>query len=152
VLQIVPLTIKQANVLVKRWHRHHKPVQGARFAIGARVGNELIGAAIVGRPVARKTNQYEVAEVTRLVTNGTRNACSKLYGAAARAAKEMGFSAIQTFILDDEGGVSLKAAGWQELDCNSIGPWTRDDRDTESLHLFQKKRKFIKVLTKGITG
>ena len=42
----------------------------------------------------------EVVEVTRLCTDGTKNACSFLYGAAARIAKEMGYKQIQTYILE----------------------------------------------------
>jgi hypothetical protein len=35
-----------------------------------------------------------------------------LYAAAARVCKEMGFIYIQTYILDNEPGTSLLAAGW----------------------------------------
>lgn len=108
--------------MVERWHRHHKPVQGHRFSIGVfDESGECHGAAVVGRPVARETDQYRVAEVTRLVTDGTFNACSALAGAAARAAKAMGFVRIQTFILDSETGASLKAAGWEHDGCSSGG-------------------------------
>lgn len=111
--RIRPLTLRQANDLVARLHRHHKPATGHRFSIGLESDEgELVGAAIVGRPVAPKTDQYLVAEVTRLVTDGSRNACSALYGAAARAAKAMGFARIQTFTLPSESGASLRGAGW----------------------------------------
>jgi hypothetical protein len=89
---------------------------------------ELIGAAIVGRPVARMTEQYAVAEVTRLVTDGTPNACSMLYSAAARAAKAMGFSRIQTFILESEPGSSLRAAGWVRELTSAGGDWNVPSR------------------------
>jgi hypothetical protein len=120
-LSVVPLTLAQANDLVARWHRHHKPVRGHRFSIGV-VDQYGVwhGAAIIGRPTGRKNPQYTWAEVTRLVTDGTKNACSCLYSAAARAAKGMGFERIQTFILEDEPGTSLKAAGW-EFECWSEG-------------------------------
>jgi hypothetical protein len=111
-LRIVPLTLKQANELVASWHRHHKPCAGHRFSIGVEEDGQLVGAAIVGRPVARTIDQYSVAEVLRLVTNGTHNACSKLYSAVARIAREMGFQKIQTYILESEPGTSLLAAGW----------------------------------------
>ena len=112
VMRVVPLTLKQANALVLSLHRHHKPVVGHRFSIGAKSGDHLVGAAIVGRPVARITSAYDIAEVTRLVTDGTPNACSLLYAACARAAKAMGFERIQTFVLDSEPATSLKASGW----------------------------------------
>ena len=108
----IPLTIKQANALVTKLHRHHKKVQGHRFSIGAEVDGHLVGAVIVGRPVARAVDQYMVAEVTRLVTDGTRNACSFLYARAAQTSKAMGFDSIQTYILESEPGSSLAGAGW----------------------------------------
>jgi len=117
-MKAVPLTRDAANELVKIWHRHHKPVVGYRFAIGAQDDDgKLVGAVIVGRPVARMVDQYTTAEVTRLVTDGTRNACSFLYGRAALAAKIMGFTKIQTYTLPEEGGASLRGAGWS---CDGI--------------------------------
>jgi hypothetical protein len=113
-LRIIPLELNEANELVAKWHRHHKPVVGHRFSIGVVTGEgDVVGAAIVGRPVARLTDYRSVLEVTRLVTNGHKNACSILYAAAARIAREMGYEKIQTFILDSETGKSLVAAGWQ---------------------------------------
>ena len=111
-MKIVPLTLAEANALVMQWHRHHKKVQGHRFSIGAKVGDELVGAAIVGRPVARSLDWHKVAEVTRLVTNGHKNACSFLYSAVARICREMGYERVQTYILGSEPGTSLLAAGW----------------------------------------
>lgn len=107
-----PLTLAQANELVLGMHRHHKPTRGHRFSIGAFVDGQCVGAVIVGRPVARMVDQYAVAEVTRLVTDGTRNACSFLYARAAQAAQAMGFERIQTYTLPEEGGASLRAVGW----------------------------------------
>ncbi len=133
-MRAVPLTLKQANKAVAQLHRHHKPVRGHRFSIGAEKDGRLVGAVIVGRPVARNTDQYRVAEVTRLVTDGTRNACSFLYGASARAARAMGFDKIQTFILESESGTSLRAAGWEMVAVSPGGDWntpTRGGRRTD---------------------
>lgn len=127
-MRAVPLTLTQANDLVSRLHRHHKPVRGHRFSVGAIKDGRLVGGVIVGRPVAHMTPQYQVAEVTRLVTDGTKNACSFLYAAAARAAKAMGFWKIQTFILDEELGTSLEAAGWQFEGYTDGGDWNRPSR------------------------
>lgn len=77
----------------------------------------------MGRPVSRGCDPYYTAEVTRLVTNGTKNACSILYAASARICKEMGFEVIQTYILDTETGVSLKAAGWSFVAATAGGQW-----------------------------
>jgi hypothetical protein len=127
-LKIVPLELKDLNAFVALHHRHHKPVQGHRFSIGAELNGVLVGGCSVGRPVARMTDQRRTLEVTRLVTDGTRNACSLLYSAAARVGKELGYAKIQTFILETEPGTSLKAAGWM-LECESGGgDWTRDSK------------------------
>ena len=136
-LKIVPLELSEANALVKRWHRHHQPVIGHRFSIGAYdiAVFQLVGAAIIGRPVARRVDWRTTVEITRLVTDGTKNACSILYAAAARIAREMGYEKIQTYILDSESGVSLRAAAYQ-LEAISAGggngwhsrPGRRDDQ------------------------
>ena len=124
-LRIVPLTLKEANQVVIQWHRHHKPVIGQKFAIGAYCTSSetIIGAAITSRPVARGCDYRTILEVSRLVTNGTPNTCSFLYSACARIAREMGYQKIQTYILDTEPGVSLKAAGWAYETTTSGGTW-----------------------------
>lgn len=88
----------------------------------------MCGAAIVGRPTGRRNPQYEWAEVTRLVTDGTKNACTKLYSACARTAKEMGFERIQTFILESETGFTLKLAGWEFDQWSEGGDWNQPSR------------------------
>lgn len=118
-----PLTLKQANGYVEKYHRHHKPTRGHRFSIGAEKNGALVGICVVGRPVARGCDPYLVAEVTRLCTDGTKNACSFLYSAAARAAHAMGFDKIQTYILESEDGTSLRAAGWQYEATTEGGQW-----------------------------
>jgi hypothetical protein len=113
-LYVEPLTLGQANELVTSWHRHHKRATGHRFSLGVfDDSGKCHGAAIVGRPVSREVDQYRVCEVTRLVTDGTRNACSILYAHAANAAKAMGFWWVQTYTLASEPGTTLKAAGWE---------------------------------------
>ena len=52
-LDIVPVSLKEANAFVERYHRHHKPVVGHKFSIGATDGETIVGVAIVGRPVSR---------------------------------------------------------------------------------------------------
>jgi len=126
-LHIEPLDLAGANFLVARWHRHHVPVQGHRFSIGIFDEDGVPhGAAIVGRPVGGGKDQAVVAEVTRLVTDGTPNACSMLYSAAARAAKAMGYTRIQTYILTEEPGTSLKASGWRYARLSHPVGWHHD--------------------------
>lgn len=142
-----PLTLAQANQLVADMHRHHKPVQGHRFSIGVMKDGKVVGAAIVGRPTGRKNPQYEWCEVTRLVTDGTKNACSFLYASCARIAKDMGFQRIQTFILEEEGGASLRASGWQFDRMSEGGDWnvpSRGGRRTDQP--MQAKQRWFKQL------
>jgi len=129
-LEIVPCTIKSAKEFVSGLHRHNKPPQGALFAIGLCCDGVVCGVAIIGRPIARNLDDGKTCEVTRLCTNGQPNACSKLYGAAARAAKELGWKRIVTYILDTEPGTSLKASGWvKEKDVKSEATWSRPSRE-----------------------
>lgn len=145
-LRAVRVELKEANDFVAKFHRHHKPVAGHRFSIGAEHENRLVGCVIVGRPVARQSDQKNIAEVTRLVTDGTRNACSFLYAQAARAAKELGFLSIQTFILPSEAGASLKASGWLRLGTTKSGGWhTRKGRRYDQPE--EPKIKWVKVLS-----
>lgn len=126
------IELSEANAFVALHHRHHKPVVGHRFSIGAEHDGRLVACVIVGRPVARQSCQKTIAEVTRLVSDGTRNSCSFLYQQAARAAKELGFHSIQTFILPSESGTTLKASGWTRLGTCKTGSWqTRSGRRTD---------------------
>ena len=112
-LRLFPATLKQANEMIELLHRHHKRVQGHRFSIGCKDEDTIHGIAVVGRSVARGVDQYNIAEVTRLVSDGTPHVCSMLYAACARASEAMGYTSIHTAILDSEPGTSLKAAGWK---------------------------------------
>lgn len=128
-LHVVPLELTEANALVAAWHRHHQPAQGHRFSLGA-IDDQgtLHGAAIIGRPVARLAGSpRDVLEVVRLVTDGTPNVCSVLYAAAARAGLAMGYRRIQTYILDEEPGTSLKASGWRSEGEAGGGQWKHTD-------------------------
>lgn len=129
-LHPIPLELKEANAAVAAWHRHHKPAQGHRFSVGCvDDSGTLRGAAIIGRPVARLAGHpKDVLEVTRLVTDGTPNACSILYAAAARAGKALGYRKIQTYILlDEEPGASLRGAGWVSEGRAGGGQWRHTD-------------------------
>lgn len=128
-LRVVPLELVEANAVVAAWHRHHQPCQGHRFSLGVIDDDDMVrGAAIIGRPVARMAGHPRaVLEVTRLVTDGTPNACSMLYAAAARAGKAMGFARIQTYILEEEDGITLKAAGWICEGAAGGGQWKHTD-------------------------
>ena len=115
-LRIRPLSFADACTFVEAHHRHHAAPRGHKFSLGVvtEVG-ELAGAAIIGRPVARVFDDGLTLEVTRLATNGTANACSALYGAAARVARAAGYHRILTYTRADETGASLRGAGWRRI-------------------------------------
>lgn len=117
-LEVVPITLQVAKVFVGRHHRHCPPPVGWRFGAGITNGSELIGVCTVGRPVARALDASRIVEVNRMcvrtdIAQGLAwNACSQLYGWAAREAVRKGFQKVITYTLQDEPGTTLKAAGW----------------------------------------
>jgi len=141
-LTAYPLTLAEANAFVAEHHRHHKPVVGHKFSIGAAIGGKTVGAVIVGRPVARGLDDGLTLEVTRLATDGTPNACSFLYGAAARAAFSLGFRRIGTYILASEPGTTLRAAGWRLVGEVKGRSWTCPSRPRVDKHPTQNKLRY----------
>lgn len=112
-LFIKPISLKSANEYVLQHHRHHKPTVGHKFSISCvNEDGKICGVAICGRPVSRHLDNGAILEINRLCTDGTKNACSILYGACARIAKEMGYEKVVTYILASENGASLKASGF----------------------------------------
>lgn len=141
-LSVCPVKLPEANAFVRLHHRHHKPVVGHKFSLGAVMGGELVGVAIIGRPVSRMRDDGKTLEVTRLCTDGTRNACSFLYGASARAAFALGYQRIGTYILASEGGASLRATGWKLLGERGGGSWDRESRSRTDSHPTEPKMLF----------
>ncbi len=111
-MKIIPITLKMANAYVTQYHRHHKPCTGCKFCIGIEESGQLVGVAICGRPVSRHLDNGKTLEINRLCTDGTKNACSKLYGACVRIARDMGYEKVITYILASENGASLKASNF----------------------------------------
>jgi hypothetical protein len=145
-LQIVPTELDEANAFVRANHRHHGTVVGHKFSIAVSDGEKVCGVAIVGRPVARMLDDSWTLEVTRLATDGTRNACSALYAAAWRAARAMGYRRLVTYILDTEVGTSLTAAGWKCVGETGGGSWSRTSRPRVDKHPTQGKIRFEVVI------
>ena len=112
-LRIVTASRAQVSDFVATVHRHHQPSVGDVFRLACVDGDGVVhGVASVGRPVSRHLDDGATLEVTRVATDGARNACSLLYGAARRVAFAMGYRRILTYTLPEEGGSSLKGAGW----------------------------------------
>lgn len=145
-MNILPISLKEANAFVELNHRHHRAVQGHKYSIAVYEDEKLHGVCIVGRPLSRYLDDGKTLEVLRLCTDGTYNACSILYARAARIAKEMGYAKIITYILEDESGTSLKASGWTlEEDNVGGGDWSkckRRENDVEQLGIFEERPKY----------
>ena len=137
-MHLIPITISDAKVFVKRNHRHHLPPQGGLFAVAVG-GDEVEGVAIVGRPVARMLQDGWTAEVTRLCTLGKKNACSMLYSACWRACRSLGYRLLVTYTLDTEPGTSLVAAGWKRVGEAGGGSWSVPSRPRVDKHPLQMK-------------
>ena len=142
-LTIVPINIGDAKDFVTVHHRHHSAPVSGKFAIGLSRDGEIVGAIIVGRPVARHADTGWVAEVTRCcVKEGTPNGCSMLYGAAWRCARAMGYRRLITYTLPSEPGTSLKASGWEVVGESRGGTWNREGRPRIDKHPLQGKIKW----------
>lgn len=124
-MMLVPISIAEASRFVLHHHRHHRPPRGALFALGAELDGVLVGVAIVGRP-PRGLQDGRTVEVTRLCTDGTKNACSFLYGRARRAARALGYTKVITYTRQDEPGASLRGAGFEQEALLDARSWAED--------------------------
>lgn len=124
-LQVQPVTFKEACRFVSQFHRHHKPPAGCLFCIAANDGERVRGVVIVSRPVACCLQDGYTAEVTRCCTDGAQNACSLLYAAAWRACRSIGYRRLITYIREDERGTSLSAAGWSLVGHRPARSWEK---------------------------
>ena len=140
-MNITPINLLEANAFVEKIHRHHKPVPGCKFCVAVSDNNKVVGVAIVGRPVARHLDDGWTLEVNRCCTDGTKNACSMLYGASWKAAKALGYKRLITYTLPVEGGASLRASGWKVVGLRGGGNWNCSSRpriDTDEMLQGQK--------------
>lgn len=138
-LSIVPTTLAEANAFVAEHHRHHGRVVGHLFSIAVAEAEKVCGVAIIGRPVARHLDDTFTVEVTRVATDGTRNAASKLYGAAQRAAFALGYRKVITYTLATEPGASLRAVGWKMVGEVKGRSWSCKSRPRVDKHPLQNK-------------
>lgn len=114
-MKIVPITLKAAREFQDEHHRHNAGAKGHKFSVGLADGDELVGCATVGRPVARGLDDGSTVEILRVcVLPETKNGNSMLYGACVRAAKAMGYKRIITYTLKSESGASLRASGFEQ--------------------------------------
>ena len=159
-MMVINLTLADANAFVTEHHRHNKKAQGHKFSIGCVVDDELVGVAIVGRPVARKLDDGFTGEITRLCVNenAPKNVCSFLYRCAWRAWSAMGGKRLVTYTLNSESGASLRGANFKLVGISPAwkegkGWTTRTNRVWQPVHRDGKLRweinSFAKVKEEG---
>jgi hypothetical protein len=127
-LTVIPLSRDRAGVFIDAHHRHLSRPIGHLFALGVvdELG-ELRGAAMIGRPIARRLDDGLTAEVNRVATDGCPNANSALYAAAWRACAAMGYRRLITYTQAGESGSSLLGAGWVRVrELPARGSWAID--------------------------
>lgn len=139
-LELQPITFNEACQFVDHFHRHHRAPQGWKFGIAVNDGENVVGVITIGRPVSRHRDDGWTLEVTRCCTDGTKNAASKLYGAAWRAVKAMGYKCLITYTLAHEPGTSLRAAGWKLVGLSKGGSWNRKGRPRVDTHPTGQKK------------
>ncbi|MCK9549167.1 XF1762 family protein [Aquamicrobium sp.] len=143
--RIVPLTLREANDFVEQWHRHSSRTSndGGKFAIGMEHNGQLVGVAIVGRPVARLLQVPGAAEVLRLCTSpaAPKGAASKLYARCRRIWQQMGGTTLHTYTLKRESGASLRGAGIHEPSAE-VEPqqWDRPSREREERDIYEQPK------------
>ena len=146
-MNIRPITFRQASDFINKYHRHHKATVVHKFSIGLFDEDQLVGCAVCGRPVSRHLDDGVTCEINRLCTDGTKNACSMLYGACCRIAKEMGYERIITYILESENGASLKASNFV---CDGVAGgthWTGERNKGQNIPN-EMKTRWSKLLNK----
>ena len=121
-MELKAITFKEACAFISE--HHHKP--GWKFGTSVVVEGKVVGVIMVGRPVSRHMDNGEVLEVIRCCTDGTKHVASKLYAAAWRAARALGYQKLIT--LESEEGTSLKAAGWERVRLAGGGSWSCPSR------------------------
>ena len=131
----MPCTVKAAQKFVAEHHRHLKKVQGGLFAAAVAVGGKVVGVAIAGNPARVWQGTGRIA-ILRVATDGSRNACSMLYGRCARVAKALG-ARLYTYTEAEEPGTSLRAAGWID---EGVRPTGIDTRPGRQVDLIPKRR------------
>ena len=99
-LEIVPISLKEANVFVEEHHRHHHKTVGHKFSIGCSDGYKIVGVAIVGRPVARiflRVTDVRVERLQRICERGRRSAHNEGFINDISLAEGTGKSATEHF-------------------------------------------------------
>ena len=133
-LCVVPCTIGEARAFVERHHSHHHAPVGALCAVGVADGGRLCCVAILSRPVNRSLDGIgNVAEVTRLASDGTKHAASMCLAAITRAAIALDWRRVISYTILGETGASYLAAGWHVAALCKFKPWDNNVRRRQSV-------------------
>lgn len=127
-LELRPITVRAACDQVSILHRHLPRVIGGLFGSTLWADEKLVAVGIASLPKAKASQDGFTMEVSRLATDGYRNACSRLYGALCRAAAAVGYRRALTFTRLDEPGTSLRAAGFRDDGLTREQSWDRPSR------------------------
>lgn len=137
------MTLRAARRFIGEHHSHNLPPQG--WIVGTSAVDDdgkVVGVAMLGRPVGRGMDDGTTAEITRVCTTGTRNACSMLYGAMARAAGAIGYERAITYTLAEECAACVRAAGFVvEAELPERPEWQRSDGARVQVDLFGNDRR-----------
>lgn len=151
-LRLAPCTIKAAKRWVAQTHRHLPEFNGARFAVAVvDDAGEIHGVAVAsnGPRVWEGTGRLNIGRVS---TDGTKDACSMLYGAICRAGKALGYTEAWTYTLPSEPGTSLRAAGFEEVGESAGGSHDRKGRPRHAPVQGGPKRRWRRILNQERAG
>ena len=151
----------QAEVFadVAEHHSHHAKPNGWKFGVAVYNGAVKVGVMVVAPPVSRVLMQAQprTAEVTRGTILPVRpelrkNAATKLYAAACKQARALGYDRVITYTMAHESGHSLVAAGWTPTVQSTGGSWDRPVRGrlakSEKTDITGEKVRWEKGLTR----
>lgn len=112
-LYLAPITLRQANNFAAEHRKNYRPIPQDQFSIGCAADGKLAGVIMVGNPRDPELNDGQTLAVLHICATGGRTAYGMLYGAAARAAKALGYWRITAFLPVNSSGSALRAAGWR---------------------------------------
>ena len=147
-MRVVPCTVKAAQAYVREHHRHLPRLQGGLFAAALEDAGAIVGVAVWGNP-ARVWQGTGRGVVTRVATEGRKNACSMLYGAICSAARSLGYREAWTYTLPEEPGTSLRAAGFEDMGLTEGGEHDRPSRRRRPAVRPEPKRRWVRFLSGG---
>lgn len=147
-LYVVTVHKERASEYITFMHRHHLPLDFGSYSLAVCDPEGMVhGVAIIGRTTSQHMklpnipNEW-IQEVRRVATDGTKNACSALYGAAWRMVREMGYRALISYTLPEEGGSSLMALGWDLVEDVGGNSWAHRSKRGFDVHPVGKKLRW----------